>query len=242
MVWLTRPEWINMTAFSVSFSSVNLSLFTVTACVVSCSSSVISIFLICLHNLQGLGLFMLLYRKHVILRRSFNLHCFMDVFWTLSLVCKLYAHQRVTLSIAINQTLPGLEDFLKVVLGSEPLSEEANRQRIDFLRRLESVSRPPSLPPRPANLSEIYRARLQQNEAPSGSGINDESSVYKNDKAIDPVQFASHQRELSRFATLYKTYAPQTVIIGEKGNRNGGLYFARPGNTRVSDEASARQI
>lgn len=35
MVWLTRPEWINMTAFSVSFSSVNLSLFGVTTCVVS---------------------------------------------------------------------------------------------------------------------------------------------------------------------------------------------------------------
>lgn len=162
-------------------------------------------------------------------------------------MCKLYSHQRVTLSTAINQTLPGLEDFLKVVLGSEPLSEEANRQRIEFLRRLESVSRPPSLPPRPANLSEIYRARHQQNEAPSGSGLQDESSVYKNDKAIDPVQFASQQRELSRFATLYKTYAPQTVIIGEKGNRNGGLYFAKPGNTRVSDgyssdEASLRPI
>ena len=181
---------------------------------------------------------MLLYWKHVILRRSFNLHCFMNVFWTPFIMCKLYSHQRVTLSTAINQTLPGLEDFLKVVLGSEPLSEEANRQRIEFLRRLESVSRPPSLPPRPANLGEIYRARHQQNEAPSGSGLPDESSVYKNDKVIDPVQFASQQRELSRFATLYKTYAPQTVIIGEKGNRNGGLYFAKPGNTRVSDEAS----
>lgn len=50
-----------MTAFLVSFSSVNLSLFSVAACVVSCSSFLISIFLICLHNLQGLGLFMLLY-------------------------------------------------------------------------------------------------------------------------------------------------------------------------------------
>ena len=165
----------------------------------------------------------------------------MDVFSTPSLVCKLYSHYRFTLSTAINQTLPGLEDFLKVVLGSEPLSEEANRQRIEFLRRLESVSRPPSLPPRPANLSEIYRARLQQNEAPSGSGLQDESSVYKNDKTIDPVQFASQQRELSRFATLYKTCAPQTVIIGDKGNRNGGLYFARPGSTRVS-EASLNQL
>lgn len=152
-------------------------------------------------------------------------------------MCKLYSHlttRSLSLSTAINQTLPGLEDFLKVVLGSEPLSEEANRQRIEFLRRLESVSRPPSLPPRPANLSEIYRARIQQNEAPSGSGSQDESNVYKNDRTVDPVQFASQQRELSRVATLYKTYAPQTVIFGEKGNRNGGLYFPRPGNTKVS--------
>ncbi|XP_078372676.1 uncharacterized protein LOC144656322 isoform X2 [Oculina patagonica] len=133
--------------------------------------------------------------------------------------------------IAINQTLPGLEDFLKTVLGSEPLSEEANRQRIEFLRRLESVSRPPSLPPRPANLSEIYRARIQQSEAPSGSGSQDESNVYKNDRTRDPVEFASQQRELSRVATLYKTYVPQTVIFGEKGSRNGGLFVPRPGNT-----------
>lgn len=121
-----------------------------------------------------------------------------------------------------------------MVLGSEPLSEEANRQRIEFLRRLESVSRPPSLPPRPANLNEIYRARFQQNEAPSGSSSQDESSVYKNEKTIDPVEFASQQRELSRVATLYKTYAPQTVIFGERGSKNGGLYIPRPGNTRVS--------
>lgn len=140
------------------------------------------------------------------------------------------------LSTAINQTLPGLEDFLNIVLGSEPLSEEANRQRVEFLRRLEGVSRPPSLPPRPANLTEIYRARLQQNEAQSlaqsGSGLQDDSSsVYKNDRTVDPVAFASQQRELSRVHTLYKTYVPHpTVIFGEKGSTNGGLYFPRPGN------------
>lgn len=135
---------------------------------------------------------------------------------------------------AINQTLPGLEEFLKVVLGSEPLSEEANRQRIEFLRRLESVSRPPSLPPRPANLSELYRARIKQqsDEGSSGSLVQDESDLYKNDRTVDPVEFASKQREISRVATLYKTYAPpQTVVFGEKGSQNGGLYFPRPGNT-----------
>lgn len=139
-------------------------------------------------------------------------------------------------STAINQTLPGLEDFLRVVLGSEPLSEDANRQRIEFLRRLESVSRPPSLPPRPANLSELYRTRVQQqNEAShSGSPTQDESNVYKNDRTLDPVQFASQQRELSRVANLYKTYAPQTVILGEKGSKNGGLYFPKPSNTTYS--------
>lgn len=139
-------------------------------------------------------------------------------------------------STAINQTLPGLEDFLKVVLGSEPLSEEANRQRIEFLRRLESVSRPPSLPPRPANLSELYRARVQQqNEASqSGSLAQDEDNLYKNDRSSDPVEFASQQRELSRAANFYKTYAPQTVVLGEKGSKNGGLYFPRSGNTTFS--------
>ncbi|PFX26118.1 uncharacterized protein LOC111329382 isoform X1 [Stylophora pistillata] len=134
--------------------------------------------------------------------------------------------------IAINQTLPGLEEFLKEVLGSEPLSEEANKQRIEFLRRLESVSRPPSLPPRPANLGEIYRARLQNNEGPSGSGSQDESSVYKNEKAIDPVEFASQQRELSRATTIYKTLPPPNFWFGEKGSRNGGLYIQRSANTR----------
>ena len=136
-----------------------------------------------------------------------------------------------TFSTAINQTLPGLEDFLNVVLGSEPLSDEANRQRIEFLRRLESVSRPPSLPPRPANLSELYRARVQQqNEASqSGSLAQDEDYLYKNDRTSNPVEFASQQRELSRAANFYKT--PQTVALGEKGSKNGGLYFPRSGNT-----------
>ena len=116
------------------------------------------------------------------------------------------------------------------------MSEEAERQRIEFLRRLETVSRPPSLPPRPANLSELYRARIQeQNEdIHSGSVVPNESNVYKNDRTLDPVEFASKQRELSRVANLYKTYAPRTVVFGEKGSTNGGLYFPRTGNTPFS--------
>lgn len=137
-----------------------------------------------------------------------------------------------------------------MVLGSEPLSEEANRQRIEFLRRLESVSRPPSLPPRPAHLSELYRAHVQQQtEAiPSGSLVPDESNLYKNDGTLDPVEFASQQRELSRVANLYKTYglpptyAPQTVVLGEKGSKNGGLYFPRQGNTPFSRVSLRRTI
>lgn len=133
--------------------------------------------------------------------------------------------------IAINQTLPGLEDFLRVVLGSESLSDEANRQRVEFLRRLESVSKPPSLPPRPANFGDVYRSRLQHlNDAVlSGSNAQDEGSPYNNEKPLDPVEFASQQRELSRVANLYKTYAPQTVILGEKGTQYGGLYLPRSG-------------
>ncbi|KAK2557334.1 Actin filament-associated protein 1 [Acropora cervicornis] len=133
--------------------------------------------------------------------------------------------------IAINQTLPGLEDFLRVVLGGERLSEEANRQRIELLRRLESVSKPPSLPPRPANLGEIYRSRVQQNNDAilSGSQVQDDGSPYLNDKTLDPVEFASQQRELSRVSNFYKTYAPQTVILGEKGSKNSGSYLPRSG-------------
>lgn len=139
-------------------------------------------------------------------------------------------------STAINQTLPGLEDFLRVVLGGERLSEEANRQRIELLRRLESVSKPPSLPPRPANLGEIYRSRVQQNNDAilSGSQVQDDGSPYLNDKTLDPVEFASQQRELSRVSNFYKTYAPQTVILGEKGSTNSGPYLSRSGISTYS--------
>jgi len=131
-----------------------------------------------------------------------------------------------------------------VVLGSEPLSEEAERQRIEFLRRLESVSKPPSLPPRPAHLSERYRARVQQNELNySGSVLPaEESNLYKNEKTLDPVEFASQQRELSRVTNLYKTYAPQTVVFGEKGSKNGGLYFPKTGNTTFSRVSFVEKI
>ena len=123
-----------------------------------------------------------------------------------------------------------------MVLGGERLSEEANRQRIEFLRRLESVSKPPLLPPRPANLGEIYRSRVQQNNDAvlSGSQVEDEGSPYLNDKTLDPVEFASQQRELSRVANFYKTYAPQTVILGEKDNQNSGSYLPRSGISTYS--------
>lgn len=131
-----------------------------------------------------------------------------------------------------------------MVLGSEPLSEEAERQRIEFLRRLESVSKPPSLPPRPAHLSERYRARVQQNELNySGSVLPaEESNLYKNEKTLDPVEFASKQRELSRVTNLYKTYVPQTVVFGEKGSKNGGLYFPKTGNATYSGVSFVENI
>ena len=126
-----------------------------------------------------------------------------------------------------------------MVLDGERLSEEANRQRIELLRRLESVSKPPSLPPRPANLGEIYRSRVQQNNDAilSGSQVQDDGGPYLNDKTLDPVEFASQQRELSRVSNFYKTYAPQTVILGEKGSKNSGSYLPRSGistHSRVS--------
>ena len=147
---------------------------------------------------------------------------------------------------AINQTLPGLEEFLKVVLGSEPLSESANRQRIEFLKRLESVSRPPSLPPRPANLGELFRARLQGEAQPqAGRSVQDESSIhYRNDRPFDPIEFASQQRQLSRAANIYRSYVPQKNAVGrEDGNKSGGaLYIPSPTNAafaRVSVRVKA---
>ena len=68
--------------------------------------------------------------------------------------------------------------------------------------------------------------------------VNSASVLYglaatSNEKTIDPVEFASQQRELSRATTVHKALPPQTFLFGEKGSRNGGLYIQRSGNTRV---------
>ena len=122
---------------------------------------------------------------------------------------------------AIAQTLPGLESFLKEVLGNEPLSSDAEKQRLEFLRRLESISAPPSLPPRPPDLG-LRRRLAQQDSTAAGSQQHDDSDVAYRNEGYDPVQFASKQRDLART----RTYSTRREITGDEGNdRGGGLEY-----------------
>ena len=50
--------------------------------------------------------------------------------------------------LAIYKFLPELERFLRETLAKEPLSEEANAKREEFLGKLENLNKPPELPPR----------------------------------------------------------------------------------------------
>lgn len=122
---------------------------------------------------------------------------------------------------AINQTLPGLEAFLREVLGKEGLSTDAEQQRQEFIKRLETVTTPPALPPRPPRLAARGELLID-----SGSKIQDEedlftNSLYRNDTSDDPVAFASRQRELSRHYTFSsRGYVGRRELIGE----NSPLY------------------
>lgn len=131
---------------------------------------------------------------------------------------------------AINQTLPGLEAFLREVLGKEGLSTDAEQQRQEFLKRLETISSPPALPPRPPRLAA--RAQLLDD---SGSKIQDEeelftNSLYRNDNFDDAVAFASHQRELSRHYTFSRGYVGRRELFGE----NSPLYSTQSPVTQPS--------
>ncbi|XP_031563584.1 uncharacterized protein LOC116299089 isoform X2 [Actinia tenebrosa] len=127
--------------------------------------------------------------------------------------------------VAINQTLPGLESFLREVLGKEGLSIDAEEQRQEFIKRLETISTPPALPPRPPRLAARAQALND-----SGSKIQDEedlftNSLYRNDSIDDPVAFASHQRELSRHYTFSsRGYVGRRELFGE----NSPLYSPQP--------------
>jgi len=136
------------------------------------------------------------------------------------------------LETAINQTLPGLECFLREVLGNEELSSEAEKKRQEFLKRLEVISTPPSLPPRPPQLPP--RLYLRNDE--SGNRANDEAPnlPYSNDQTDDPVAFASRQRELSRNAySRGYGYVGRRELFGE----DSPIYVPQfPSNVNVSSE------
>ncbi|EDO35142.1 predicted protein [Nematostella vectensis] len=111
-------------------------------------------------------------------------------------------------SYTISQTLSGLENFLRDVLANEGLSKEADEQRREFLKKLEVVSSPPTLPPRPAKLAVEKRSPFGNVSSKEAIGSGDESqtsvySHYRNDNIEDPVAFAQQQRELSRNFTFY---------------------------------------
>ena len=55
--------------------------------------------------------------------------------------------------LAIYQILPELEKFLRVTLAKEQLSEEANTIREEFIGKLETLIKPPVLPPRSKTVS-----------------------------------------------------------------------------------------
>ena len=136
---------------------------------------------------------------------------------------------------AINQTLPGLECFLREVLGNEGLSSEAEKKRQEFIKRLENVTTPPSLPPRRPQLPP--RLHLRNDSGSLVDEVDEEdpsSSVYRNDLPHDPVAFASQQRELSRHYTFSRGYVGRRELFGE----DSPLYvptFAPPSSSTVSE-------
>jgi hypothetical protein len=83
-----------------------------------------------------------------------------------------------------------LEAFLRKVLANENLSPEAEKQRLDFVKELEYLTKPPSLPPRPTNLKTQSRASVD--------------SIDSVENADD--DFASVQRKLSNIFYMRRDF------------------------------------
>ena len=114
------------------------------------------------------------------------------------------------------------------------------------------MQQPPLLPPRPKHLT-LGRKRSQNhydrrgkirahNLNSSGSPApvsqienREEVSPYKNEANVDPVEFASKQRELARNKTLQKNYVARKDALSDGGNRGdkfeGTILEAWPGST-----------
>lgn len=92
--------------------------------------------------------------------------------------------------VAITRILPGLEAFLREILANENLSPEAEKQRLEFVKELEQLTKPPSLPPRPTNLKTQGRA-----------SVDSIDSVENADN-----DFASVQRKLSNIFYLRRDF------------------------------------
>lgn len=146
---------------------------------------------------------------------------------------------------AITQSLPGLEFFLKDVLANETLSAEADKQRQEFVKKLEILQQPPLLPPRPKHLAlnrkrsknHYDRRSKQHNSHYSGtSTIISQESPYKNNTKVDPIEFASKQRELARNITLYKNYATRKDVQTDIGNRCDNF------ESTISDNAAESKV
>ena len=80
--------------------------------------------------------------------------------------------------LAITRILPGLEAFLREVLANENLSPEAEKQRLDFVKELEPLTKPPNLPPRPTNLKTQGRASVDSIDSVENAD-NDFASVQR---------------------------------------------------------------
>ena len=93
---------------------------------------------------------------------------------------------------AINKLLPELECFLRETLAGEPLSDNANTQREQFLSKLEGLIKPPQLPPRGAK--KVSTATITGDE-PAGTQTSNSQSAFAD---LHPSRdFISKQREIS---------------------------------------------
>ena len=112
-----------------------------------------------------------------------------------------------------------MEAFLREVLANENLSPEAEKQRLDFVKELEQLTKPPTLPPRPTNLKTQSRA-----------SVDSIDSVENADN-----DFASVQRKLSNIFYMRRDFDElnEHLVNGfsadeaNKGTRKVGYYILK---------------
>lgn len=155
-----------------------------------------------------------------------------SIFRLKCLATVVFYNRCISCLAAINQALPGLECFLREVLGSEGLSSDAEVKRQEFLKRLENIATPPSLPPRPPLLPPRLHFR---NDSGSRVSEDESNSLYRNDGSDDPVAFASRQRELSRHYTYSRGYVGRKDLFGEDSPIYSPQVPAPSSNVSIND-------